>query len=423
METELPSTPPSAANPANPPAERYDSVDLIRGVAVCGILVMNIVSFGMPAAAYLNPEAYLGDRASSHLVFGFTQIFADQKFMGLFSLLFGSSAMLLIGKLRARQLNAPRFYYSRMLWLLLFGLLHGLFLWEGDILFFYALCGLVLYPFWRLPAALQFGLGLLVFLAAIPIDQIGQSFLDSLSGFGREALEPTWSPSPMDISLETAVRLSGYLDQVAYRSSWPGSYSDSYMSFVSRIYVSQGLARAFGMMLVGMAFYSWGIITARRDDRFYIRLAAAGLALGIPLAGYGLWQNYRHHWELGYGLFAGLDYNHLATPPLVFAYAAGLALIHRRGYFGRLRRGLCAVGRMAFSNYIGQSLIATWLFYGYGLGLFGRLDRLELVGVVAAIWVFQYYFSLWWLSRFQFGPLEWLWRALTYWRRPPLKLR
>lgn len=422
METILPSTPPSAVNPAVPPTQRHDSVDLIRGVAVCGILVMNIVSFAMPAAAYLNPEAYLGERTSSHLVYAFTHVFADQKFMGLFSLLFGGSVMLLIEKLKARSTSATWFYYSRTLWLLVFGFLHGLLLWEGDILFYYALCGLLLYPFWRAPPTLQFSLGLAIFLSAIVIDRIGQNFVESLSGFSLEALQSTWLPSRMDIHLETAVRLSDYADQVSYRSSLSGAYSDSFMSFVSEIYVAQGLARAFGLMLVGMAFYSWGIITAGRSEKFYWRLVIPAFALGLPLVGFGLWQNYAHGWDIRHGLFAGLIYNHLATPLLVFAYAASIVIIHKRRYLPGLRRGLYAVGRMAFSNYIGQSLICTWLFYGYGLGLFGQLDRLDLLIVVLAIWVFQFYFSLWWLSRFQFGPLEWLWRALTYLRRPPLKI-
>lgn len=417
METAPPSTPP-ASPPSSTASERFDSIDLIRGTALCGILVMNIVSFGMPAAAYLNPQAYLGDRVSGHLVYGLTHIFADQKFMGLFSLLFGSSVMLFIHKLQAAGLSPLGFYYRRTCWLLLFGLLHSLFLWEGDILFYYGLCGLFLYPFWRMPAAAQFCLGLVVFLAAIVIDRSGQAFVQSIPYPALQSLEPIWSPSEVDIAFETLVRQSAYSEQLAHRTLIPEGYSDNAMDRVASAYMAQGLVRAFGLMLVGMAFYSWGVVTAQRGLIFYRRMAIGGLVVGIPLAGFGLWQNYAQDWSILYGLFAGLTYNHLATPVLVMAYVSLLMILHSSQRLASLRRGLCAIGRMAFTNYIGQSLIATFIFYGYGLGLFAELTRPELFLPVIGIWLFQFYFSLCWLHHFRYGPLEWLWRTLTYMRIP-----
>lgn len=407
--------------PSGTTPQRYDSVDLIRGTAVCGILVMNIVSFGMPAAAYLNPEAYLGDRLSSHLVYAFTHVFADQKFMGLFSLLFGSSVMLFVSKLESAGVAPLRFYYSRTLWLLLFGMLHGFLLWEGDILLYYAVCGLFLYPFRHLWAPLQFALGILIFLSAAVIDRSGQSFVESLPAPVLGHLSPTWAPSQVDIAYETLVRLSSYSEQLAHRTLIPEGYSDHALDVVAATYVSQGLARAFGLMLVGMAFYSWGVVTAQRSLHFYRWLAVGGLTLGLPLTAYGLWQNYLHDWDITYGLFAGLLYNHLATPLIVMGYIGILLTLHGRQLATALRRGLSAVGRMAFTNYIGQSLLATLIFYGYGLGLFGQLNRLELFVPVIGIWVFQFFFSLWWLTYFRYGPLEWLWRALTYMKFPRLR--
>lgn len=418
MDTALPSVPPTAVKPAASPTSRFDSVDLIRGVAVCGILLMNIVSFGMPTAAYLNPQAYQGELAANHLVYAITHVFADQKFMGLFSLLFGGSVMLFIDKLKASGLLSMGFYYSRTIWLLVFGFLHGLFLWEGDILLYYALCGFFLYPFWRFPATLQFILGLVIFLSAIAIDRLGLAYIESLSDYSRAALEATWSPREMDIAFETTLHLSDYRQQLAYRSVLPVAYSGQAMSFVSNAYLGQGLARAFGLMLVGMAFYSWGILTAQRSVAFYRRLAMVGLGFGLPIAGFGLWQNYSHDWNINHGLFAGLIYNHLATPMIVSAYVGVIVTIHLKQQVSRLRTGLCAVGRMAFSNYIGQSIIGVLIFNGYGFGLFGLLTRWQLLAVVAGIWLVQFYFSLWWLRRFQYGPLEWLWRALTYFRLP-----
>ncbi|MGQ9426831.1 DUF418 domain-containing protein [Gilvimarinus sp. F26214L] len=421
MDTPSPAGRPPGLPEFPPATTRFDVVDLIRGVAVCGILVMNIVAFGMPAAAYLNPQAYMGDRLSSHLIYGFTHIFADQKFMGLFSLLFGSSVMLFIHKLRARGVPSLPFSYLRNWWLLVFGFLHGYFLWEGDILLYYALCSFLLYPLWRLPPTLQCAAGLLIFLSAIALDLSGQRALDEMADFSLANLEPTWAPSEQDVAFETTVRLSGYAEQLSFRTAFPEHLTDPAMNLVSRVYVAQGLARAFGLMLVGMAFYSWGIVTGQRSKIFYRRAAIWGLGVGVFLAGFGLWRNYAHDWDIRYGLFAGLAYNHLATPPLVIGYLCGMVVLWQNGVSG-LGHGLRSVGRMAFTNYIGQSVICTGIFYGYGLALFGQLDRLQLMGVVVAIWIIQIGFSLLWLSHFRYGPLEWLWRGLTFFRLPILRL-
>jgi len=389
--------------------------------AVFGILLMNIVAFAMPAAAYLNPTAYLGDRLSTHIVWALSHLLADQKFMGLFSLLFGSSVMLLTQKLEQSGRPPARFFYARTFWLLVFGLLHGWLLWEGDILVYYAFCGFLLYPLRKLTPALQFGLGLAIFLSAIAVDRLGQNFLENLSPFALEGMEPTWSPSNLDIAFETSLRLAPYGEQLDYRSALPARYGDHYMDVISNIYVAQGLLRAFGMMLVGMAFFSWGIVSGQRGPAFYRRCMLLGFGIGLPLASYGLWQNYAEGWSLEYGLYAGLVYNHLATPLVVCGYIGLLVTLQLQQSLPRLRRGLCAVGRMAFSNYIGQSLICTTLFYGYGLALFGQLDRIDLLLIVIAIWIFQFYFSLTWLHHFRLGPLEWLWRILTYLEVPPLR--
>lgn len=399
---------------------RYAAVDLIRGFAVCGILLMNIVSFGMPTAAYLNPNAFLSEQASTHWLFGISQVLVDQKFMGLFSLLFGCSAMLYIGKLEARGRNRALYYYSRIFWLLLFGILHRLLLWEGDILFFYGLCGLLLYPLRRLPTGFLFCLGLLVFVSALALDWAGQRAIDNLGPAGWYSLAPAWAPSPGDIEFEIAIRQSGYLTQLGYRQALPFYSGDHPLDIVSRFYVLQGLVRALGFMLMGMALYSWGVVTGQRSRQMYKRMTIVGLIVGIPLASFGLWQNYQHDWDISYGMFRGMTYNHLATPLLVMAYLSAMAWAQLSQILPRLRRGMEAIGRMAFSNYIAQSLICTTIFYGHGFGLFGELNRPQLLLLVLAIWIFQFYFSQFWLKYFRYGPLEWLWRTLTFGAPAPL---
>ncbi|RMF48463.1 MAG: DUF418 domain-containing protein [Anaerolineae bacterium] len=174
------------------------------------------------------------------------------------------------------------------------------------------------------------------------------------------------------------------------------------------------------MMLVGMAFYRWGILSAQRDARFYRRMAAWGFGLGLPLVGWGLFQYYAHHWEATYSLFIGRIPNHLATPLIASGYIA-LVMLWSRSTRGRgMQERLVAVGRTALSNYIGQSLLGTFLFYGWGLGLFARFDRLALMGFIAGIWALQLALAPWWLRRFRYGPLEWLWRSLSHFRPQPL---
>lgn len=403
-----------------PPSQRFAAVDLIRGFAVCGILLMNIVSFGMPTAAYLNPNAFLGEYPSTHWLYGISHVLADQKFMGLFSLLFGCSAMLYINRLGAQGRKVGIFYYSRMLWLLLFGMLHSLLLWEGDILFFYGLCGLLLYPLRRLPTAVLFSLGLLIFASALLADAFGQRTIENMGAFAWDYLAPTWAPSNGDIAFEMAIRQSGYWEHLAYRDALPTISGTHPLDVVSHFYVLQGLARALGLMLIGMAFYSWGIVTGQRSRQFYWRWMKIGLGLGIPIASFGLWQNYQHHWDIRYGLFFGMAYNHVATLLLVMAYLSGFTLLHLHQVVPHFRRGVEAIGRMAFSNYIGQSLLCTIIFYGHGLGLFGELHRWQLLLIVPCIWLFQFYFSLAWLRFFRYGPLEWLWRTLTFGRPVPM---
>lgn len=399
---------------------RILNVDLLRGIALLGILSMNIVSFAMPFPAYRNPHAFMADSPFNHILFGLTHIFSDQKCMGLFSLLFGTSVMLFITKLQAANRGVKRYYFSRTLWLFVFGILHGIFLWEGDILFYYALCGLFLFWFWRFIPSVQFLLGVFIFLLAIYFDNVGQSYINSLSLAEINYLSYLWLPSDSYIAIEILSHLGSYKDLVDFRLSSNYSYSSQTVGVLSTNMLSQGVARAFGMMLIGMAFFKWGIVTGKRSFYFYRNMTIVGLGIGLPLSGFGLWQFYLHEWDFTYGFFDGLFYNHIATLFIVFGYVGFWSMLQIRGIFKRLQKGLCAVGRMAFTNYIAQTLICTSIFYGYGFGLYGQLDRAHALLVVACIWIFQIFFSLLWMENFNYGPLEWVWRLLTYYKPAPL---
>ena len=405
---------PSIQIPIEPVSERIQSLDLLRGIALCGILVMNIASFALPGTAYSNPMAYGGEKVSNHIVFALTYVFFDQKMMGLFSLLFGASAMLFMEKLRNKGLNATGYYYSRIVWLIVFGLLHGTFLWEGDILFYYGMCGLLLYFFRWAPAGINLVLGLLFFVGAIVLGEYGQHWLNNLTANQADMYSWAWQPTDREIAYEINLRNSSYWELVHYR--WDTSeVNPKYpTTFITKVFLAQGLMRAFGLMLVGLALYRWNFF---RGGSYRI-LGRVLLIVGVTTAGLGLWLNYQHQWDIHYSLYHGRLYNHLATPIIVLAYA--LLLV---GFVNRTKLWLIPwlanYGRMAFSNYLMQTVICTTLFYGYGLAWFARFDRWQLMLIVAIILFAQMIFSNIWLRFFRYGPLEWFWRRCTFFFRVP----
>ena len=177
------------------------------------------------------------------------------------------------------------------------------------------------------------------------------------------------------------------------------------------------------MMLIGMALFSWGVVTADKSTTFYHRMLLIGLSVGPALSIIGLLLHAQNGWNALYSPFAGQIFNHVATLFTASGYVALIMLWSRTDRWRKLQDALANVGKMALTNYIGQSLIATFIFYGWGLGLFGGVNRAAQLLLVAAIWGFQIVFSSWWLARFRYGPLEWLWRSLALGRLQPLRKR
>jgi len=321
--------------------------------------------------------------------------------------------MLLMENLRLKQRCSTCYYYSRTLWLILFVALHAVFLWEGDILCFYGLCGLFLYLFRWFPAAVNLTLGLLIFYGAIAVGEYAQNWVTELSALQLDGLSWAWQPTEQEINYELNLRLSNYHELVRYR--WDTSETNlTYpTTFITKLFLTQGIMRAFGLMLVGMALYRWNFF---RGDSYEF-LGKSLLVVGILIAAFGLWSNYQNHWDIRFSLYHGRWANHLATPILVLAYAMLLVRLANRAS-NWLIRSFANYGRMAFSNYLMQSLICTTLFYGYGLGWFMLFDRAQLMLIVAAILFGQIVFSNLWLQFFRYGPLEWCWRLCTFFRMP-----
>ena len=392
---------------------RIDAIDVLRGVALLGILVMNIQAFAMPQASYFNPTAY-GDLTGVNLyVWMAGRMLADQKFMTIFSMLFGAGIVLMAGRAETRG-AARQAHYRRMGWLLVIGLLHAHLLWSGDILFLYAVCGMLVYPLRRQPPRRLLALGVAL-LAVASAYSIGSGV--SLPYWPEEArvafTADVWQPTPAMINAELAAYRGGWLDQQPVRSE--GAFA-----FETLVLITWGVWRAGGLMLIGMALFKHGVFSARRSTRFYAALIAVAAAVGLPLQAYGILLDFARGWPV-WSFFVGVQFNYWPSIAVSLGYVGAVMLACRTVALRPYTRPFAAVGQTALSNYLLQTVICTTIFYGHGLGWFGSVDRAGQAGVVAAVWVVQLLSSSLWLRRFRFGPAEWMWRSLTYGVRQPLR--
>jgi uncharacterized protein len=395
-------------------ADRIDSLDVLRGVL--GIFVMNIQGFALYGHAYFNPTYYGMWYGADYYVWYFSHLLADQKFMTIFSLLFGAGIVLFTSRKEERGLSARAYHYRRMGWLVVLGLIHAYLIWEGDILFLYGVCGLWVYLLRRIRPARLIVLGL--FLLAVG------SGLSVLSGWSSqfwpdEAVEnfirESWQPPPE--SLAGAVSAYGegtYGQQIRHRAP----YALTWQTFILLYW---GVWRAGGLMLIGMGLYKLGVFSALRSRAFYAAMVAGG-AVGIPLVAYGVQRKFAVDWEPFYSFFIATQYNYWASLLVSGAYIGAVMLVCGAGALRTLTLPFAAVGRMALSNYIGQSLIGSFIFYGTGLGYYNQIGRVGQIIIVGAVGAIQLLLSPIWLKYFRYGPLEWLWRSLTYRRRQAFRI-
>lgn len=379
---------------------------MLRGVAVLGILLINIQDFSMPV--WENPVAYGDFSGLNRLAWYFTHLFAELKFITLFSMLYGAGIVLMAERAEARGADPAALHYRRTGWLLVFGLAHAYLIWSGDILVTYALCALVAYPFRRIPAGMLAGLGVFAIAVSTAIILAPLFLMDPAP---PTAAQSNWLPDEREIQERIE----------AYRGSWleqtPMRLSDA-LFLQTLVFAVLGAWRAGGCMLLGMALYKWRVITGEQSGRFYVLSAVVSAIAGFTLTGYGIDWRASAGWSSERALFGGYQWNYWGSLFTAFAYLALVALVCRRAWLPNARQALAAVGRTAFSNYIAQSLICTTLFYGHGLGWYGSVDRAPQLLIVTLVWALQLTVSPLWLRRFPYGPLEWLWRRLTYGRSP-----
>jgi uncharacterized protein len=396
-----------------PAVERITPIDVLRGFALLGILVMNIQSFSMPDAAYLNPSAYGDLTGGNRLVWIIGHLLTDEKMFGIFSMLFGAGILLMTGRIERRGGRPGAVHYRRMAWLTLFGLLHGHLLWSGDILWFYGLGGMVAYLFRnRSPRALVasaivfFALGSAVYVAIGLL--VAQLPADQFAAFEHE----NWRPTDAMIADEIATFRSGWLHQMPVRSG-EALFMETFIFGVLLGW------KTIGNMLLGMALFKWRVVTGEQPRPVYQRMAVTGFLVGLPIVAFGIWRNFAAGWDARYSFFFGSQFNYWGSIIVDMGWIGVVMLACSSTGLAGLKAALAALGRTAFSNYILQTLICSALFYGNGLGLFGAVSRVQQISIVVAIWIVQLVLAPLWIRRFAYGPLEWLWRSLTYWQRMP----
>jgi uncharacterized protein len=417
--------------------QRIAGLDMLRGVAVLGILVMNIYAFSMPFIAYGNPLVMGGDDPLNLGVWFMTHIFFDQKFMSLFSMMFGAGLILMMQRAEAKQAAFGRIYYRRQFWLLLIGVVHAYLIWFGDILFHYALAGMIIYLFRHRPPRALIIIACCLLPVALLLAFAGGTYMEDLKERAEQIM--VTQADGEELSEEQQATLDEWTearefvapgpeelekDLAAYRGTY-GGITKHRAPVVAAFHV-QGffffiLWRVVGLMLIGMAFMKLGIMTGDRSSDFYRKLALIGYGLGLPLTVFSAANLYAHGFDALYAFRVGAIPNYIGSVLVAFGHLGAIMLVIKAGIARAIMQRFAAVGRMALSNYLLHSVILTTVLYGYGLGLYGQIPRIWQMALVIAVVGLQLVISPWWLARFRFGPVEWLWRSLTYWRRQPMK--
>jgi uncharacterized protein len=416
--------PDSEAAAYAPPDARIATLDVVRGVAVMGILAMNIVAFAMPEAAYVNPAAYGNEGPADLASWAFSFIFVDGKMRGLFSFLFGASMLLVIQRAEASGRSPAGVHYSRMAVLLVLGLVHFYLIWWGDILALYAPIGMLAFFFRRLRTSRLVTIALFLllfqflFFAMFAFQAHATAAAAAVPGAGLEAVQ-RWTNMQHGFAPYAPEELRALLD--LYRGSYSGQvhFRTTELLFNPLNGLWQFGGETLAYLLLGMAALKSGFLTGAWPDRAYRRVMAIGFGIGVPAYAALAWWIIRDDFA-AQTLIAGWIAATVPLRPLMIgAIAALVILLTRKG--GPLTRRIAAAGRAAFTNYLGTSILMTALFYGFGLGLYGRLSRIELWLPVLVMWALMLLWSKPWLDRFRYGPFEWLWRSLSRRRLEPMR--
>ena len=418
----------------SPPSDRLITLDVVRGLAVMGIFSVNVVGMAMLQFAYFYPPAYGFESAGDHLMWFLNFVLVDGKLRSLFSMLFGAS-MLLVAERAVKAARSPwRTHYARMIVLLVIGWLHWALLWWGDILTHYAAVGMVVFLLWKLRAKWLMVLAVIGFVAhAAPgayfFTQEMADYRASQQPGAPAELKKKWEERFKELT-PTAERLAK--DRAEHRSIATrfdsvmpdfskGVTGEKAFELLSPLDLGPLWLETIALMLLGMAGYKSGFLTGAWPDRSYRKVATICLGLGVAVyAVLGI-----RSWLADFGpveLFSATQvYTPILRPVMASGYAALFILMFRNP--SALRERFSAVGRMAFSNYLLCTILGTLVFYQFGLGLYGDLSRGEAWLLVPPVWAAMLLWSKPWLERFNYGPLEWVWRTLARGRLQPMRKR
>lgn len=424
-------------------SNRLEHIDIIRGVAILGILLMNILIFGLPEHDFASVHGWLDGSPLNEVYRIVTVVFFDGNMRGLFCLLFGAG-IILFSQQCERNNTSIFLLFRRMWWLALLGLFDiFVVLWDGDILYEYAICGFVLIFFRKLKPVylLLLSFCILVFFIYQNNSDHDEAYSDYVQYKKNESLYnsdhkltkaqkenkkeweelrnifPPYSTKQItqfqkDKREQIAERQGNYIHVFNVNKKYWADVIDleSYIGILSEVLV----------MLVGMALFKMGWISTVNRKRNLI-LACVGLGLGISMSAFMAYNQPLNLEELTIFLRKSFSFGTYFFPTynlfITVGFMALILLFCSSSSYLRIKKALASVGKMAFTNYFLQSIICTLLFNGYGLGLFGEFERYQVYFFVPFVWAINIALSVWWMKHYYYGPMEWVWRTLTYWKR------
>lgn len=422
-------------------SERLHSLDILRGVAILSILVINIEFFAQPMAKLVNPSLSSDFAGFNYYIWLIKEFVFFGKFWSIFAILFGAGAYLLITRAeeKGKASGIADIYYRRLFWLLLFALIHAYLIWNGDILYDYAIVGLFLYPLRKLSVRTMFiAVAILLILYTLrpymdyKKDAAMQNKvveLTEVKNTGKELTEEQQSllnkwkekesfSNPDHETLQKNIETMSkgtYFEIIAFNKEWLQEMHTIW-------FYNKGFLRTLMKMILGMALIKSGILFAKSKNKTYLLMMIIGYTVGFSLVIFRTQYLLDHNFSLLSRDFTFITWE-TETTAIAIGHVGLICLFCKLNILNWLKKSLAAVGRMAFTNYIMQSLIGIFIFYSYGFGLFGTMDKAQQLLFVGTIWIFQLIVSPIWLRYFRFGPLEWGWRSLTYWKRQPMVVR
>jgi uncharacterized protein len=420
--------------------ERIVLLDSLRGIAILGILLMNIPGFALPDPVIYDPSVLNEWGTINFKTWYFIDWFMEGSQRALFSMLFGAGIILFISRQEKKSegLYPADYFFRRQLWLLVFGLFNAfVLLWFWDILFHYACIGMIAFAFRRLsPKAL---------IIAAVLCLVLQTARDNVDAYrDRKMIAKGEAIAKMDTTVtkltdeqkEDLGAMTGFKEKASQKErvkkmnknlkTVRGSYGSFYdyqseRSLQGELYYTYfGIWDILIFMFLGMAFFKSGIITGQASTKIYWGLFIGGLGIGLVLSYFRLQPliDYKfNRFDIRKNvLFEFYEISRAFRSLGIFGL---IMLMFKSEWFKWFFAMLRPVGQMAFTNYLMQSLLVGLFFYGIGFGMYGKLERFEIYYVVGITWLVQIIWSHIWLRYFRFGPLEWLWRSLTYWKRQP----